>query len=229
MDRMQTEIQPNARYLGNSFNAVEEFVTIFTEEIIRNSLFFAVSVVLKKIWSSITPHLLISDWVIISPAQSAVGKVYFSNTLSEIKAEGFDRSTLLLTTKVSGEEEIPPNAKAVIIINSVDYPDLLAHVSVRARNEKALFCVCLNSSKGEDLKKLSGEICSLTLNNGNVQCEIISELEERKYFSHPKESSEQTVLAQVPISEKILDKYLLTSDEYDPLSVRRFINKIIIL
>jgi alpha-glucan,water dikinase len=47
----------------------------------------------------------------------------------------------LLIDKITGEEEVPNNVQAIIVLNSADYPDVLAHVSVRARNLKVLLAV----------------------------------------------------------------------------------------
>lgn len=46
----------------------------------------------------------------------------------------YEEPTVLITEKVLGDEEVPENATAVILINSPNYPDVLSHVSVRARN-----------------------------------------------------------------------------------------------
>jgi hypothetical protein len=42
----------------------------------------------------------------------------------------------------------------MILLNSADYPDVLAHVSVRARNLKVLFAVFMNEDSYGDMKKL---------------------------------------------------------------------------
>jgi alpha-glucan,water dikinase len=56
----------------------------------------------------------------------------------------YDRRTVLLVEKITGEEEVPDNVQAIICVNSSDYPDVLAHVSVRARNLKVLLAVNFN-------------------------------------------------------------------------------------
>lgn len=52
---------------------------------------------------------------------------------------------------MSGEEEVPENVKAIIMMNSSDYPDVLAHVSVRARNNQALLAVLFNDKECREL------------------------------------------------------------------------------
>jgi alpha-glucan,water dikinase len=45
--------------------------------------------------------------------------------------------TILVAKRVKGEEEIPDGTVAVL---TPDMPDVLSHVSVRARNSKASIC-----------------------------------------------------------------------------------------
>ena len=55
--------------------------------------------------------------------------------------KGYDKRTVLLVDKITGEEEVPTNVQAIVVLNAPDYPDVLAHVSVRARNLKVLLTV----------------------------------------------------------------------------------------
>jgi hypothetical protein len=46
--------------------------------------------------------------------------------------------------KISGEEEVPSNVQAIVLLSphTANHPDVLAHVSVRARNLKVMLaCV----------------------------------------------------------------------------------------
>jgi len=40
----------------------------------------------------------------------------------------------LIIRNIKAEDDIPQNVAGLILINSYNYPDTLAHVSVRARN-----------------------------------------------------------------------------------------------
>lgn len=53
--------------------------------------------------------------------------------LNDVQDKVYDEPTILLAKQVSGEEEIPEGAVAVI---TPDAPDILSHSSVRARNMK---------------------------------------------------------------------------------------------
>ena len=54
------------------------------------------------------------------------------------------KPTIIISENVSGDEEIPINCKCLVIAKSENYPDLLAHLSVRARNLNVLFAVYFN-------------------------------------------------------------------------------------
>lgn len=57
--------------------------------------------------------------------------------------ENYEERTVLIVDKVNGEEEVPSNVQAIIYLNPVSgaHPDVLAHVSVRARNLKVMLAV----------------------------------------------------------------------------------------
>lgn len=55
------------------------------------------------------------------------------------------------------------------MMNSSDYPDVLAHVSVRARNLKVLLAVNFNEQTCQNLDALRGQHLVLTVKNGNVE------------------------------------------------------------
>ena len=55
---------------------------------------------------------------------------------------------VILTENESGNEEVPINSSCFIIIKSDNYLEVLAYISVRARNLNVLFDVCFNEDKG---------------------------------------------------------------------------------
>lgn len=69
------------------------------------------------------------------------------NELLAVQNETYEQPTILVAKSVRGEEEIPDGAVAVL---TPDMPDVLSHVSVRARNSKAVLSIlyfdgdCLN-------------------------------------------------------------------------------------
>ena len=67
----------------------------------------------------------------------------------------YDEPTVLLAKRVTGEEEVPEGAVAVL---TPDAPDVLSHVSVRARNMKVLFAICHEAEPLADIEKLAGKV-----------------------------------------------------------------------
>ena len=66
--------------------------------------------------------------------------------MTDIMHKEYEQRTILLVDKITGEEEVPSNVQAIIVQNSSDYPDVLAHVSVRARNLKVLLAVLFDDN-----------------------------------------------------------------------------------
>jgi alpha-glucan,water dikinase len=54
----------------------------------------------------------------------------------------------------AGEEEIP---EGVVGVLTPDAPDVLSHVSVRARNMHVLFATCHDEEPLNDIKAMQGE------------------------------------------------------------------------
>ena len=71
------------------------------------------------------------------------GKLYFEKDLHKVQLEKFSKKTILLVKNIRGNEEIPLNCAGIIIVNSNNYPDILTHVSVHARNLKVPFLLIL--------------------------------------------------------------------------------------
>lgn len=61
---------------------------------------------------------------------------------------------MLLAKRVTGEEEVPEGCVAVV---SPDAPDVLSHVSVRARNMRVLFAICHEQEPLQEIEKLAGQ------------------------------------------------------------------------
>lgn len=62
-----------------------------------------------------------------------VGYVEVIDELLAVQNKSYERPTILIANSVKGEEEIPDGTVAVL---TPDMPDVLSHVSVRARNSK---------------------------------------------------------------------------------------------
>lgn len=79
--------------------------------------------------------------------------------LHEAQELNYPEPTILVVARVTGEEEIPDG---VVGILSPDAPDVLSHVSVRARNMKVLFASCYESWRLEEISKHEGKLLMVT-------------------------------------------------------------------
>lgn len=74
------------------------------------------------------------SWQVISPVE-VTGSVAVVDELLSVQNKSYEKPTILIAKRVKGEEEIPDGAVAVL---TPDMPDVLSHVSVRARNSKVI-------------------------------------------------------------------------------------------
>lgn len=110
------------------------------------------------------------DWLIISPGRShgSRGYVEYVPKLYDVMHNNYEQRTILIVDKITGEEEVPSNVQGIILLNSSDYPDVLAHVSVRARNLKVLLAVLFDQGQCNDLKNLIKKHLVLKIEGSNV-------------------------------------------------------------
>lgn len=129
--------------MGTYFKCDDFAVKLFSEETLRGTLFFSLSMILKKIDPYVRKCAHLGDWLIISSGRShgSRGYVQYVPKLYDVMHDTYEQRTVLIVDKITGEEEVPSNVQAIILLNASDYPDVLAHVSVRARNLKVLLAV----------------------------------------------------------------------------------------
>ncbi len=65
-DRYMEVIQGKAELLGKAFEVEDYAYKIFSEELLRGTLFFSISMILKKIDPLIREQAKLGDWLIIS-------------------------------------------------------------------------------------------------------------------------------------------------------------------
>ena len=213
IDYYNTIFAPRASYLGEQCKVEKNIVDIFTEEEIRGSIFFALSVILKKIEPILRNKANLGPWLIISRGKDEYisGKVIYEKDLKNIQLEIFKEKTILLTENVGGSEEIPINCSAVIILNSNNYPDMLAHVSVRARNLKVALLVCFEQNMYQSLKDNINKFLNIKFSGNNIEYKTISNIEEKK------EAEEKIInknIKPTKIDEKY-DKPFIEIDDFE--------------
>lgn len=74
---------------------------------------------------------------------------------ADVGMQVYKEPTVLLAKRVTGEEEVPEGAVAVL---TPDAPDVLSHVSVRARNMRVLFAICHDAGPLKEIEQLAGKV-----------------------------------------------------------------------
>ena len=170
IDYYNTYYDDKAKYFGEECKCDKFSVDLFSEELIRGSIFFALSMLLKKIEPIIRKKANLGDWLIISRGKENLvyGKLIHVKNLHEVQFHKYEQDTVLVCENVSGDEEVPINCVCLMIIKSENYPDVLAHVSVRARNLNIPFVVCFNENKADNILKNLDKNIEVKLENQEV-------------------------------------------------------------
>ncbi len=159
-------LQPKAEALGAAFHAESWTIPLFSEEVIRGGPAFTLSLLLRPLDVKLREQAGLGGWQIVSPARGG-GKVQAVPRLLDVQSQRFTEPTVLIADEVSGEEEIPEGATAVL---TCDAPDLVSHVAVRARNVGVLFATCFDAVEYQRLKAFAGKSLSLVVTpSGDVE------------------------------------------------------------
>ena len=214
IDYYNTVFAPRAIYFGQGCKVDNKLVDIFTEEEIRGSIFFALSAILKKIEPILRNKANLGPWLIISRGvdENISGKVRYEKDLKTVQLEQFKEKTILLVENVGGSEEIPMNCNAVIILNSNNYPDMLAHVSVRARNLKVALVVCFEQNMYQTLKDNKDKYLEIKFSGNNIEYKNINNIEEKKEEKSDIENNKN--IKPTKIDNKF-SKPFIEIDEFD--------------
>ena len=176
-DVYEQTMQAKGEMMGRAFGAADHAVKLFSEEALRGTLFFSLSMILKKIDPHVRNCAHLGDWLLISQGRSHGSRGYVERVkaLADVMHKVYPKRTVLLVEKITGEEEVPTNVQAIVVLNAADYPDVLAHVSVRARNLKVLLTVNFNQQECDKLVGLEGKHLFLQVEGSNVKYEIQNE------------------------------------------------------
>ena len=175
-DAYDEVMQTKAEMMGSHFGVADYAKKLFSEEVLRGTLFFSLSMILKKIDPHVRNCAHLGNWLIISQGRShgSRGNVVRVKNLADVMHKVYDERSVLLVEKITGEEEVPTNVQAIVVLNASDYPDVLAHVSVRARNLKVLLTVLFEEDECNKLLKLENRHVFLKVEGSNVKYELQS-------------------------------------------------------
>ncbi len=77
--------------------------------------------------------------------------------------QSYNEPTILFAKRITGEEEVPDGVVGVV---GSDAPDVLAHLSVRARNMHVLFAACYDEKPLKELQDMVGKTLNIATTAG---------------------------------------------------------------
>ncbi|XP_040380962.1 alpha-glucan water dikinase, chloroplastic [Oryza brachyantha] len=202
-------MQPSAEYLGSLLNIDQWAVNIFTEEIIRGGSAATLSALLNRIDPVLRNVAQLGSWQVISPVEVS-GYMVVVDELLAVQNKSYDKPTILVAKSVKGEEEIPDGAVGVI---TPDMPDVLSHVSVRARNCKVLFATCFDPNTLCELQGHEGKVFSFKPTSADITYREIPESELLHSGSQNGQAG-QALPSVSLVKKKFLGKYAISAEEF---------------
>lgn len=197
-----SRLQPKAEALGEAFEAAAWTIPLFSEEIIRGSAGFMLSLLLRRLEPLLRERAGLGGWQVISPAHTS-GQVRVVPSLHAVQGDTFTTATVLITDAVAGDEEIPAGVVGVI---TSDSPDLVSHVAVRARNTRVLFATCYDHSHFEQLKSLQGKQLELNVSAaGDVEYQQ----------ADTAATGAVTESAHLTLRRRAFSSWAVTADQFD--------------
>lgn len=205
----QQILQPSAEYLGSLLGVDRWAVEIFTEEIIRSGSAASLSTLLNRLDPVLRKTANLGSWQVISPVET-VGYVEVVDELLAVQNKSYERPTILIAKSVKGEEEIPDGTVAVL---TPDMPDVLSHVSVRARNSKVCFATCFDPNILASLQENKGKLFRLKPTSADV---VYSEVKEGEFIdeksTHLKDDGSVPSISLA--RKKFSGRYAVSSEEF---------------
>uniref|UniRef100_A0A1J3FX43 Alpha-glucan water dikinase 2 n=1 Tax=Noccaea caerulescens TaxID=107243 RepID=A0A1J3FX43_NOCCA len=150
-------LQPSASYLGQSLRVDKHGIDVFTEEVIRAGPGAVLSTLVNRFDPCLRKIANLGCWQIISSAD-AYGFLVCVNELITVQNKVYSKPTVMIASRVTGEEEIPDGVVAVLTPCMID---VLSHVSIRARNSKICFATCFDQNVLRNLKSKEGRAISI--------------------------------------------------------------------
>ena len=151
--RYISAMQDTAREMGGKLGVDSHVLDIFSEEIVRGTAAAPLSQMLRAMDPILREMAHMGAWQIISPVEAS-GVIEVVADLKDIQTKTYSVPTVLVSRRVGGEEDIPAGVVGVI---TPDMPDILSHVSVRARNEGCLFATVFDAGRLAEVEAMQGQ------------------------------------------------------------------------
>ncbi|KAF2323958.1 hypothetical protein GH714_004742 [Hevea brasiliensis] len=202
----QKKIQPSVQYLGNLLGIKKWVIDIFTEELIRAGSAAILSTLINRFDPILRKIANLGCWQVISPVE-VCGFVTSVHELITIQNKVYGKPTVIIANRVTGEEEIPDGVVAVLTPNM---PDILSHVSIRARNSKVCFATCFDQNILRNLKLKEGKAISISMKSMNL---IISDVDGSNLSLNSSIST--SIPRAVTLKRKLFcGKYAISLEEF---------------
>ncbi|OAY62835.1 Alpha-glucan water dikinase, chloroplastic [Ananas comosus] len=202
-------LQPSAEYLGSLLGVDKGAVSIFTEEVIRSGSAASLSALLNRLDPVLRNVAHLGSWQIISPVEVA-GYVEVVDELLAVQNKSYGRPTILVAKSVKGEEEIPDGVVAVL---TPDMPDVLSHVSVRARNSKVCFATCFDPNILSEFQRNEGKLLSLRPTSADI---VHREIQERELSNSSSSDvrDDQSSPSLTLVKKHFTGRYAISAEEF---------------
>ena len=186
VQRYQGLLQPKAEFLGKSFHAEPWTIRLFTEEVMRGGLIFALSVLSHHLRRLLRKRARLPSWQPVSRG-SGSGRVEATDSLDAIQGRRFDPPAIILSDEMRGDEDLPEGVVAILTSDSVD---VVSHIAIRARNQGVLLATCYDEGVFEKLKAGEGRLMAVEIDAaGEVHLEPAEEVEKQDITAggrHPR-------------------------------------------
>ena len=105
------QIQPKAELLGSKLSVQDRNRIGFSQDLIGQSLLVSLGQVLEKTESLLRQQQALPGWLMLCPgrSQGARGYVVKSKNLSDVEYATFEKRTILIVDRLTGQEDIPAN------------------------------------------------------------------------------------------------------------------------
>jgi len=168
----QILLQPKAESLGQSFSADAWTIRLFSEEVMRGGLLFALSAISRQLRGLLRERAELPLWQPISRG-GGKGRVKVMDSLDAIQGQRFDPPVIILAERIRGDEDLPEGTLAVLTSASVDG---VSHLAIRARNQGVLLATCYDKEAFEKLKSLEDRFMDVKIDaSGQVRLEPAEE------------------------------------------------------
>lgn len=202
-------LQPTAEYLGSLLGVEQWALNIFTEEVIRGGSAASLSMLLNRLDPVLRKVANLGSWQVISPVEVA-GYIEVVDELLTVQNKSYEKPTILVAKSVKGEEEIPDGTVAVL---TPDMPDVLSHVSVRARNSKICFATCFDPAILAQLETNKGKLFRLKPTSADITYSEIDESELPGSTSADKHGDDPSPSITL-VKKKFTGKYAISAKEF---------------